>query len=77
MITSKVTSMGRTTVPQVVRAALGVDEGDDLAYIIEEGRAIMTKAPQRPERRARPLSESCAAFWEWDSPEDNEDFREL
>jgi antitoxin PrlF len=45
MITSKLTSKAQTTVPLAVRHALDVKEGDELAYVIEEGRVILAKAP--------------------------------
>jgi antitoxin PrlF len=31
MITSKLTTQGQTTIPQAVRAALGLREGDEIA----------------------------------------------
>jgi len=48
VITSKLTSKAQTTIPQPVRAALGVTEGDELAYTIEDGRVVLTKAPPPP-----------------------------
>ena len=44
MITSKLTTKAQTTIPQPVRAALRLKEGDELAYEIEENRVILTKA---------------------------------
>jgi antitoxin PrlF len=44
MITSKLTSKGRTTIPQPVRTALHVGEGDELAYRIEGDHVTLTKA---------------------------------
>lgn len=43
MITSKLTSKAQTTIPQPVRAALRLREGDELAYVIESGRVILTR----------------------------------
>ena len=37
MITSKLTSKAQTAIPQPVRAALRLKEGDELAYEIEAG----------------------------------------
>lgn len=77
MITSKLTSKAQTTIPQPVRLALGVSAGDELAYVIEAGRVVLTKAsPKRP-HRGDPLEDPFATFWEWDSLEDNEDFADL
>ena len=77
MITSKLTRKGQTTIPQPVRAALGVKEGDELAYAIEDGRAVVTKAPPRLPRRGDPFEDPFSAFWEWDSKEDEEAFADL
>ncbi|MGH8510907.1 MAG: AbrB/MazE/SpoVT family DNA-binding domain-containing protein, partial [Gammaproteobacteria bacterium] len=44
MITSKLTSKAQTTIPQPVRAALRLKEGDELVYQIDEDRVILTKA---------------------------------
>jgi antitoxin PrlF len=77
VITSKLTSKAQTTIPQPVRAALGVKEGDELAYAIEDGRVVLTKAPDKQIRRGDPLEDPFATFWEWDSKEDEEDFADL
>ena len=77
MITSKLTSKSQTTIPQPVRAALGMAEGDELAYTIEDGRVVLTKAPPRRVRRGDPVEDPFATFWEWDSKEDEEDFADL
>ncbi len=77
MITSKLTSKAQTTIPQPVRAALGVTEGDELAYIIEHGRVVLTKAPPRLPRRCDPQEDPFSTFWEWDTKEDDEDFADL
>ena len=77
MITSKLTSKAQTTIPQPVRIALGVAEGDELAYAIEDGRVVLTKAPPRRVRKGDPLDDPFATFWEWDTKEDAEDFADL
>jgi antitoxin PrlF len=77
MIVSKLTSKAQTTIPQPVRLALGVREGDELAYVIEDGRVILTKAPARTSRRNDPLEDPFATFWEWSSAEDAEDYADL
>jgi antitoxin PrlF len=64
MITSKLTSKAQTTIPQPVRAALHLREGDELVYRIEGERVILTKAPTlKPE-------DPFATFTEWDSEAD-------
>ena len=58
MITSKITSKAQTTIPQPVRAALHVGEGDGLAYRIEGDHVILTKATRDP------IDDSFATFRE-------------
>lgn len=62
MIQSRITSKAQTTIPAPVRKALGLREGDLVAYRIEEGRVILT--------RAEPAEDPFATFTEWDSPAD-------
>jgi antitoxin PrlF len=77
MITSKLTSKAQTTVPRPVRAALGINPGDEIAYAIEQGRVILTKVPLRRSRHGHPVEDPFATFREWDSPEDDEAFAGL
>ncbi len=77
MIVSKLTTKAQTTIPQPARFALGVREGDELAYVTEDGRVILTKAPARTVRHNDPLEDPFSTFWEWSSPEDTEDFADL
>ena len=48
MITSKLTSKAQTTIPQPVRVALRVRDGDEIQYKIEGDRVILTKAKRAP-----------------------------
>ena len=41
---SKVTSKGQTTLPRDVRSALGLEAGDTVRYIVEDGRVQILKA---------------------------------
>lgn len=63
MITSKLTTKAQTTVPQPVRTALGLKEGDELVYQIEVGRVVITK-------RQPAADDPFATFEEWDSEAD-------
>jgi antitoxin PrlF len=71
MITSKLTSKAQTTIPQPVRAALRLAEGDEIAYEIEDGRVILTKAGERG------AEDPFVAFTEWDSPADRKAYAKL
>ena len=77
MITSKLSRKARTTIPQAVRGALGVHPGDEIAYVIEDGRVLLTKAAPRPPIPGTPFEDPFATFWEWDTPEDDEAFANL
>lgn len=71
MITSKLTAKAQTTIPRPVRAALRVKAGDELAYVIEDGRVIVTKA------RNEPADDPFGAFGEWDSDADRKAYASL
>lgn len=61
MIESRISSKSQTTVPRAVRAALGLREGDRLAYQIEGDRVVMTRAVSS----ADPFEHPFATFTEW------------
>ena len=71
MITSKITSKAQTTIPQAVRAALRIKEGDEIAYHIERGRVILTKANRAP------ADDPFATFGEWASDNDARAYADL
>ncbi len=71
MITSKLTSKAQTTIPQPVRAALHIREGDEIAYRIEDGQVILTKAGSGIEE------DPFALFSEWDSDADRRAYERL
>jgi len=65
VITSKLTSKAQTTIPQPVRAALNLREGDELLYEIVDQRVVLTKA-----RRGRQVDDPFRTFREWSSEAD-------
>jgi antitoxin PrlF len=71
MITSRLTTKAQTTIPQAVRSALRLAPGDDLAYAIEDGRVILSKA------RVTAPDDPFATFAEWDSEADRRAYGEL
>ncbi len=71
MITSKITSKAQTTIPRAVREALHVKDGDELAYKIERGRVILTKATQAS------VDDPFATFTEWASENDAKAYADL
>lgn len=72
MITSKLTSKSQTTIPQPIRAALRLREGDQLVYEIEGDRVVLSKATQ-----ARDGDDPFRTFSEWDSPADRKAYGDL
>jgi antitoxin PrlF len=72
MITSRLTSKAQTTIPQAVRTALGLRPGDELAYVIEDGRAVLTRFDAQ-----QVVDASSATFSEWNSAGDAEAYGEL
>jgi len=65
VITSKLTSKAQTTIPQPVRAALNLREGDELLYEIVDQRVVLTKA-----RRGQQSDDPFRTFREWSSEAD-------
>ncbi len=71
MISSKLTTKAQTTIPQPVRVALGVRDGDEIAYEIEGDRVILTKA------KPVPLDDPFRTFDEWNSDADRRAYAKL
>ena len=71
MITSKLTSKAQTTVPRAVRGALRLSPGDEIAYAIEDGRVILTKA------NVGGAEDPFGAFVEWDGEADRRAYADL
>jgi antitoxin PrlF len=72
MITSKLSSKAQTTIPQPIRAALRLQEGDELVYEIQGDRVILSKA-----QRVRDGDDPFRTFGEWDSPADRKAYGDL
>ena len=70
MIQGRITAKSQTTVPLPVRRALGLGPGDAIVWAVEDGRAVMTRAPVVIDPFANPL----ATFTEWADPIDTKDF---
>lgn len=65
MITSRLTSRARTTIPQAIRNALQLRHGDELVYAIENGRAILSRKAATEAK-----GDSFATFDDWAGEED-------
>ena len=72
MITSRLTTKAQTTIPQPVRTALRLREGDEIAYAIEVGRVVLTRVSVDG-----PVDDPFGTFSEWDGPADKTAYAEL
>jgi antitoxin PrlF len=71
MITSKLSIKAQTTIARPVCTALHLETGDELAYVIEDNRAILTKAGG--DNRKDPFR----TFGEWFSVADRKAYGKL
>jgi antitoxin PrlF len=72
MVTSKLTAKAQTTIPQAVRAALGLRAGDEVAYHIDGDRVVLTRA-----RPAQGVEDPFATFTEWASDADRDGYADF
>lgn len=71
MILSKLSSKAQTTVPRSVRAALGLKEGDAIAYEVRGHEVVITRA------ESSVVEDPFVLFDEWDSDEDRKAYAKL
>lgn len=71
MIVSKLTSKAQTTIPQPVRTALRLKEGDEIAYVIATDHVIITRASTAA------TDDPFATFDEWDGEADRKAYARL
>ena len=64
MIISKITSKAQTTIPLAVRTALHLRKGDQVGYVIEDGRVVLSRVANTPDE------DPFATFHEWSSDSD-------
>lgn len=72
--TSKLTSRYQATIPETVRKALHLSAGDAIAFDIEDNQIRLRKAKPIDLNFAKALQNTLE---EWDSPADEEAYREL
>jgi antitoxin PrlF len=44
-VAARLTSKGQITIPKAVREALGLQEGDQVVFRVEGGRAVLARTP--------------------------------
>ncbi|WP_271254178.1 AbrB/MazE/SpoVT family DNA-binding domain-containing protein [Pseudanabaena sp. Chao 1811] len=74
ILASKVTSKFQATIPQSIRNAMGISQGDIVVFEIEEGRVFIKKLQPLNLDYLNAVSETLS---EWASPEDEEAYRDL
>ena len=74
MHTSKLSSQGQVTVPKAIRERLALEPGDLVAYEVVEGKVVLTRVDPFDAAYHAALSTTLE---EWDSPEDDEAFKDL
>ena len=72
MIISKLTTKAQTTIPRPVRDALHLKPGDELAYVIEQQRVVLTKA-----KRGGNTDDPFRSFSEWSTEADEKAYAKL
>jgi AbrB family looped-hinge helix DNA binding protein len=74
MKTSRVSTKGQITIPAGIRSALGVGPGDLVAYELEGNKVRLRKVEPFDAAYHAAVAETLQ---EWNSPEDEEAFRDL
>ncbi len=75
METSRLSSKGQVTVPKAIRDRLELAPGDTVAYEVEGERVILRRVEPFDAAYHAALTQTLAE--EWNSPEDDEAFRDL
>ena len=71
---AKITARGQTTIPKNIRTAVGLDEGDVIAFEVDGDRLILRKITPGRDDYLQGLSEVLS---EWASSEDEDAWRDL
>ncbi len=74
MHTSRLSSKGQVTIPKDIREAIGLEPGNMIAYEVQDGSVILRRVEAFDAAFHEALSKTLE---EWDSPEDEEAFRDL
>jgi antitoxin PrlF len=74
---TRLTSKHQTTIPLEVRRVLDLEAGDHVEFSIEQGRVSLRKAQARPAEDLGFRLIQAHAMRDWDTPEDDEAFRDL
>jgi antitoxin PrlF len=72
---SRLTSKGQITIPKAVRTALSLNEGDLVAFTVEDGHAVMRRIAMSIEGSDRDAAN--AQLDEWSGAADSDAYRDL
>jgi antitoxin PrlF len=70
LLRSRLTSKAQTTIPQPIREALRLRPGDEIVYVIEGGRVLLSRVPSESD-------DPFSAFTEWDTEADRKAYAGL
>ena len=71
---SRLSSKGQVTIPKEVRDQIGAKPGDAIQYEVEDGAVILTRVEPFDVAFHTALSQTLD---EWNTPQDEEAFRDL
>ena len=71
---ARVGARGQTTIPKRVRVAAGLNVGDTLAFEVQTDHLVVRKVPAAQDAYLHGLAYTLD---EWNSPEDEEAWRDL
>ena len=74
MINSRVTSKYQATIPSDIRDILKLGRGDSIAFSITDGKVVLEKVQPVDANFLRMLNRTLS---EWNSPEDDDAFKDL
>ena len=74
---TRLTTKHQTTIPLEVRRALDLEAGDHVEFSVEDGRVTLRKVELRPSEDLAFRLIQTHAMRDWDTPEDDEAFRDL
>ena len=74
---TRLTTKHQTTIPVEVRRALNLEAGDHVEFAVEGSTVTLRKAQPRPSDDLVFRLIQSHAMRDWDTPEDDEAFRDL
>jgi AbrB family looped-hinge helix DNA binding protein len=76
-VVTRLTKKHQTTIPLAVRKVLGLKAGDHVEFVVDGSTVSVRKAPFRMTDEMFFEALSSYAMRDWDTPEDDEAFRDI